>query len=85
MRTPISWVRSFTESAMTPYTPTAASTSATRAKMLPSTEIARGRAIVRPTTSSRVRMLTGASGSIACTTRVTLDASASGSWRVRTK
>ena len=41
--------------------------------------------IVRPTTSSSVRMLTGASGSIACTTLVTLDASASGSWLVWTK
>src|SRR5919198_2296552 len=79
MRTPISWVRSLTEYAMTPYTPTAARTRATRAKTPTSTAIARGRAIVRPTTSSSVRMVTGASGSIACTTLVTLGASEGGS------
>ena len=65
MRTPISCVRAFTEYAITPNTPTAASASATSANTPTSTEIARGRAIVPPTTSSSVRTLIGASASIA--------------------
>jgi hypothetical protein len=52
MRTPISCVRSRTEYAITPYTPTAGSASATMAKTPTSQEIARGRDTVLPTTSS---------------------------------
>ena len=48
-------------------------------------DVARGRAIVRPITSSSVCTVTGASGSMACTAPVTLVASRIGSCCARTK